>query len=162
MALQLAISKSAWEEIDAQARKVTALKEQLASRSVRLSQPSAKHAELTNILIIVKLQCAAEDTVSADLKSVAVSCGRPAKRAKIMHRCKDGTAAPFVAAFLALFAEWDDFKICFYLLTLKNQCIYGSATETEEFCEKSAKRMKIVAAAKSTPKCWAKMRYCSQ
>lgn len=97
--------------MDTQTTEVTFLQEQLAERSAELSQLSAKHVKLVEEFGRVELQSAAGPTASDDLKTVAGTCERPAKCAKMTRQCKVSSTASSTAVFLALLAERDDFKI---------------------------------------------------
>lgn len=99
---------------------MTALQEQLASRSAALLQFSANYVEWTDELSCLELQSLAEDTVVDNLRSVAGTCERSAKRAQLTRRCKNSFAASSTAAFSALLAEQDDFENCREALMLKS------------------------------------------
>lgn len=100
--------------------KATAFQKRLAARDADLLQLSAKHVALPDDSAPVKLQDSDKGTVSHDPKSVSRACGRSAKRTKVTSRCKSSSGTPYIAAFLALLGERDDFKNFCEALTLKN------------------------------------------
>lgn len=106
------------------------------ARIAKLLELFVKNGKVADALSRVKLQTAAGDTVSDDLKSIAGSCGRPSKRAKLARPYKNLSTTSSMAALSALLAERQDYKIRCERLTIGNQCISGLATEARKLREK--------------------------
>lgn len=90
------------EEKDIHNAGVAESQEQLNAKCVDLSRLSAKHSELTDELIHVKLQTAAGAIVLDDQKLVASSFERLSKRARVARQCGEASTTSWSAAFSAL------------------------------------------------------------
>lgn len=85
-ALQLTLLEDAWEGRDTEKAAIAKLQEQLTAISAESSRLSAKQSALTNEFSRVKLQKAAEPATLYNLKSVAGSCERHEKRARMTRQ----------------------------------------------------------------------------
>lgn len=65
---------------------------------------------------------------------------------------RESSTTPFVAAFLALFAEQEDRKNGFEVLTIENRCIPGLVAEAKKLQKKLDDRKEDDVASKSTHK----------
>lgn len=138
--MQSALWESALEELVTHATKMMAFQNLLVAKSTELSQSSALNVEMSNEPNRGKLQIAAGDTLSDDLRSVAGACKRPAKRAKMTRQCKCLSSIPSTLVFSTRLEEKDDLKNCCEALTLENQYIPRLATEVMNLREKMAAR----------------------
>lgn len=134
------------------------LQSTLLTKSAELSQLTAKPVKPTYEVGRLGLHGAAEDGVSEILKSMLEACGRPAKYTKVARRCEGSSDTPSTAQLTAFLAVWDEFKSRCGAITIKNQCIPGSAVEAKKLCKKMVKSGMTYVAAKDTHSSYEKKR----
>lgn len=134
----------------------------------------AKNGDLADKVSQLKMPNAAGGIVLDHRKSVAGSCERPLKRAKVARSCKNSFTTPFTVALLALLAERETHKNCCEALILKNQCILGLAAEAMDLRKELAElekarqcrtlrpegRKKCATAADKRTVTWSRAHYC--
>lgn len=125
MALQSLLWEATLENMDARSAEMTELQELLTAKDAESSELRTKNSKLVDELSWVKTQNATGGTISDDLMSVADSCDRPLKRAKVARLGKDTSTTPSMTAFPAMPAEWEDHKSRCETLTLETSVFLG-------------------------------------
>lgn len=110
IALQSALREAVQKKTNTHTAKIAEVQKQVMAKSAKLSQPYAKHRELTNELDGEKWQNAIGATVLDELNSVAWNCECPKKRVRVTRQCKHSSTTFSTAASPALLAEWEDYN----------------------------------------------------
>lgn len=138
MALQSLLWEPALEEMNAYTAEIAGLQEQLTAKGAKLLELFSVNRELAYVLSQAKARNAAGTTVSVHLNSVAGSCERPSKHAKMAQPCEDSFITPSTAPFSAPLVDREGYRNRCETLPIANQCISGLAVEAKDLREKLA------------------------